>query len=102
MIADEVIHLVLTQYSLKKGMLLFGKEADESVVKEFTQLYGMDTIISVYREDLTRAQRRTALPIIMFLKRKRDGSPKGRICADGSVQRKIYEKVRSVVPHCGN
>ena len=85
MLQDEVLHIVMTQYSLKKGMALFGNEADESVVKEFTQLHNMDTIIPVHRDDLTSAQRRATLRTIMFLKRKRDGSLKGRTCADSSV-----------------
>ena len=98
LLQDEVLHIVMTQYLLKKGMALFGDEADESVVKEFTQLHNMDTIIPVHRSDLTSAQRRAALRTLMFLKRKRDGSLKSRACADGSVQRPLYTKAEVSSP----
>ena len=50
------------------------------------------------KEKLTKEERREALRTIMFLKHKRDGSLRGRTCADGSTQRGKYEKEDAASP----
>ena len=44
-IPAKVIHLVMTQYSLKAGISNFGKEGENAVMKEFNALYMMNTFI---------------------------------------------------------
>ena len=65
-IPDEIIALVMTQYSLKAGREKFGKEADEAVISEFTKLHTMDTFIPKMKEKMTKEERKEALRTIMF------------------------------------
>ena len=78
------------QYSLKKGIELFGDEAEKAATKELQQIDDMDTYIPVDPRRLSAEDRRKALSALFFLTRKRDGRLKGRKCAIGSKQR-TYE-----------
>ena len=79
-------------------MKKFGKDADKAVLDEFPKLHMMETFILEMRETLTKQQRKRALRTIMFLKQKRDRSLRGRMCADGSVQRELYDKAEASSP----
>ena len=57
-IPDEIIHLVMTQYSLKAGREKFGKDADEAILKEFTALHMMETFIPKKRGSLTKEKQK--------------------------------------------
>jgi hypothetical protein len=82
-----VMHHAMTQYSLKKGLRKFQKVGEAAVSKELRQLHMRDTFTPQKVEDLSEIQKRGALESLMFLKEKRDGSIKGRACADGRKQR---------------
>ena len=78
------------QFSLKKGVELFGDKAEAATVKELTQIHNMDTYTPLFSHDLTKTQRDKALSALFFLTEKRDGRIKGRKVAVGSKQR-TYE-----------
>jgi hypothetical protein len=82
-----VMHHVMTQYSLKKGLRKFQKVGEAAVSKELKQLHMRDTFTPQDSGTLSEAQKRGALESLMFLKEKRDGTIKGRACADGRKQR---------------
>jgi hypothetical protein len=82
-----VMHHAMTQYSLRKGLKKFQKVGEEAVSKELKQLHMRDTFAPQNSEELSDEQKRGALESLMFLKEKRDGSIKGRACADGRKQR---------------
>ena len=52
----------------------------------------------VRAESLTRAQRKGALNLLTFIKKKRCGKLKGRACADGRKQRLYKTKEESSSP----
>jgi hypothetical protein len=69
----------------------FKKVREEAVSKELLQLHMRDTFKPQNVKELSSEQKKGALESLMFLKEKRDGSVKGRTCADGRKQRETAE-----------
>ena len=85
---NEVLrHTVLTQYTLKKGLQVFGPPGVEAVYKELQQLHEQKVGEPRDATTLSPMQKKNALGYLMFLKQKRTGQIKGRGCADGRKQR---------------
>jgi hypothetical protein len=63
-------HTVMTQYSMKKGIKLFGSGGMDAVLQELKQLYDQDVIQPVHAKALRLEDRRKALHYLMFLKQK--------------------------------
>ena len=85
---NEVLrHTVLTQYTLKKGLQVFGPPEVEAVYKKLQQLHERKVGEPRDASTLSPAQKKNALGYLMFLKQKRTGQIKGRGCADGCKQR---------------
>jgi hypothetical protein len=76
-----VMHHAMTRYSLRKGLKKFQKVGEEAISKELKQLHMKDSFGPQNSEELSEEQKRGALESLMFLKKKRDGSVKGRACA---------------------
>ena len=91
-------HTVLTQYTLKKGLQVFGPKGTEAVFAEMKQLHERNVCEPVHTEDLSIEQKSKALGYLMFLKQKRCGRIKGRGCADGRKQRIWTTKEDSTSP----
>lgn len=89
---DYVFEHMMTQYSLKKGLKEFGDDGVEAVLKELKQLHIRKVIAPVKGDGLSREERRAALEYLMFLKKKRCGTVKGRGCANGRKQRATTAK----------
>ena len=86
------------QMSMKRGLRMFGEEGYTAVREEMQQLHDPKVMQPVKRKDLTLAQKREALGYLMFLKKKRNGTVKGRGCADGHKQRAYITKEDSTSP----
>ena len=85
---NEVLrHTVLTQYTLKKGLQVFGPPGVEAVYKELQQLHERKVGEPRDATMLSPMQKKNALGYLMFLKQKRTGQIKGRGCADGRKHR---------------
>ena len=85
---NEVLrHTVLTQYTLKKGLQVFGPPGVEAVYEELQQLHERGVGEPRDAATLSPTQKRNALGYLMFLKQKRTGQIKGRGCANGRKQR---------------
>jgi hypothetical protein len=82
-----VMHHAMTQYSLKKGIKKFKKVGEAAVSKELMQLHMRETFTPQNVKELSSEQKRGALDSLMFLKEKRNGTIKGRACADRRKQR---------------
>ena len=91
-------HTVLTQYTLKKGLQVFGPKGTEAVFSEMKQLHDRQVCEPINEKDLSREQKRKALGYLMFLKQKRCGRIKGRDCADGRKQRVWTTKEEATSP----
>jgi len=84
--------------SMKRGIKEFGAAGLEAVSKEMQQLHDREVMAATAPQDLTPDQRKEALGYLMFLKRKRCGTVKGRGCADGRKQRAYTNKEEATSP----
>ena len=84
---DYTLGIVLTQYSLKRGLTKFGKEGEKSAEKEMKQFVDYGCLSPIDPSTLSKEDKRKALRSFMFLKEKRDGELKSRAVIDGSTQR---------------
>ena len=91
-------HTVLTQYTLKKGLQVFGPKGTEAVFAEMKQLHDRKVCEPVDVKSLSNEQKTKALGYLMFLKQKRCGRVKGRGCADGRKQRVWTNKEDATSP----
>jgi hypothetical protein len=88
----------MTQYSVKKGLQVYGDAGKLAVSSEMQQLHDMDVVEPKKANMLTREERSKALNYLMFLKQKRSGKIKGRGCADGRKQRLYKTKEETSAP----
>jgi hypothetical protein len=93
-----IIHYALTQLSLKPGLKRYKKKGEKAVVSELKQLHSRRAFRPLHRNDMSIEQRKEALELLMFLKEKRDGSIKGRGCADGRKQRDTMDRKETTSP----
>jgi hypothetical protein len=91
-------HTVMTQHSMKAGLKLFGDAGTDAVLKELRQLHEREALEPTHPESMTGEERREALAYLMFLKQKRNGTVKGRGCADGRRQRVYTSKEETSSP----
>jgi len=87
-----------SQYSIKKGLKLFGDAGAEAVKKEMKQLHDLDVLKPRHKKSMTTLELKRALQYLMFLKRKKTGTIKARGCADGRPQRKYISKDETASP----
>ena len=59
---------------------------------EFRNLHGMEMLIPFHTRNLSKENKAEDLRHLIFLKGKRDGTIKSRVCVDGISQRKKYAK----------
>ena len=84
---NEVLHhTVLTQYTLKKGLQVFGPPGVEAVYKKLQQLHERKVGEPRDASTVSLMQKRNALGYLMFLKQKQTEQIKGQGCADGHKQ----------------
>jgi hypothetical protein len=88
----------MTQHSVRKELQIFGEAGVDTVLKELTQLYDREVIRPRGKDKMTAEEREAALQYLMFLKQKRDGTVKGRGCADGRKQRPYTTKEEASSP----
>jgi hypothetical protein len=103
LVEDHVVMHVLgvalaQQYSVNKGIQLFGDKARESVRKELQQLHDYETYTPVYAHELTADQKKQALASLIFITEKRCGRIKSRACVNGSKQRDYIPKETTASP----
>ena len=90
--------LVATQYTVDRGVKLWGERGVDAVDIELRQLHDRKVGKPVMRSELTPEIRRLALRYLMFLKEKRSGKIKGRGCADGRSQREYISNEEATSP----
>ena len=78
---------ILTQYSIKQGVKVFGKKVEAAVQKELQQFHGDRVVEPKKPQDLSYEQRRRSLAYLMFMKIKiNEVTIKEGECADGRKQ----------------
>ena len=102
--ADQLrtaVGVVFAQMSAKKGIREFGMRAVSALIKEFTQqsegaFPGKPVVIPIDPDGLSKQDIEQALEAVTLIEKKRDGRVKGRVCANGSKQRKYLKEGESV------
>jgi hypothetical protein len=90
--------MMMTQLSLRKGLKVFGESGALAVTKELQQLHDRRVMNPKAANMLSQSEKSKALPYLMYLKKKRNGTIKGRGCADGRKQRVYKTKEESSSP----
>ena len=71
-INEHILGLIMTlQYTLKKGIELFGEKAEEAAVKELKQIHNMDTYMPIDLKTLSKEEANKALSALFFLLRNK-------------------------------
>ena len=90
---------ILTQYSLKARLTKFGEGGQNATMKELQQMLAREVFGEANQNKLTYEQKKKALPVLLFLTLKRDGTMiKGRACAVGRPQRVWADKQDTASP----
>ena len=84
-----------------KSFKVFGQKAVSAIVKEFKQLNdgafpGKPVVGEVNPDTLSEKQKNQALSAVNLVKEKRNGTIKGRTCANGSKQHRYLKDFESV------
>jgi len=83
---------ILMQYSVKKGLEIFGEIGKEALTQELKQVHDMDIFNPKDPCKMTCEEKKQALEYLIFLKQKKSGRVKTHRCADGRKQRKYMNK----------
>ena len=96
--AAHVMHIIMTQLSMKASMKHWGEHGTGAVSKELQQLHHRDTFEPVDPKMMMSEDFHEALELHLFLKQKCDDSIKGRMVTDGSKQRTSIVKEDATSP----
>ncbi|KAI2512474.1 Reverse transcriptase (RNA-dependent DNA polymerase) [Fragilaria crotonensis] len=94
----KTAHQFIQSYSLMKGLKKFGHKGREAAYKEMKQLHERVVFKPIKIAELTEQERQRAMESLIFLVEKRDGTIKGRTCANGSTQREYMDREEAASP----
>ena len=94
----HILCLLFNQMTLTKGIKQFGNKGYMAAFKEMDQLHQREVFKPINPNDLTKEEKQKTMGSLIFLKEKRDGSIKGRACADGRKQREFIPKEEATSP----
>ena len=94
----KTAHQFVQSYSLMKGLKKFGQKGREAAYKEMKQLHERVVFKPIKVAELTDQEKRRAMESLIFLVEKRDGTIKGRTCANGSTQREYMDRDEAASP----
>lgn len=95
---NDLAGVIMTQYSLNKGIDVFGEKGVEAVRNEMQQIHDREVLRPKDTSKMSRTEKSKALKYLMFLKEKQDWTIKARGCADGRKQRKMIDKEAASSP----
>jgi hypothetical protein len=101
-IRKAIVGIMFTQMSAHKGIKKHGKHALDALRKEFLQFKALDVLEPLDAFTLTDEQKAESLRALSVIKEKRDGTIKGRTCADGSTQQGKFSKTETGSPTLAN
>ena len=88
------MNVMFIQMQATQGFKIFRERVAAAMIKELTQLEegpipGKKVVTAINPDTLSAEDKAKSLNAVNIIKQKRDGTIKGRTCADGSKQ-KIY------------
>jgi len=84
---EFALRVALVHYSMNAGIKKFKEKGEARVTKELTQLHDMNVFCPIEVEPLTYDDKKKALSLLMFLKKKRGSLVKVHMYADGRKQK---------------
>jgi len=99
-IAKLHLHVMLNQVGIKEGLKKFGKEVNNALLKELSQLHQRDALLPKKKEDMTYKERKKALRYLMFLKEKGMGQLKPRAVPTEEANLNTLQKPKLARPMC--
>ena len=89
------------QMSAKQGIIKYGELAVAAIMKEFKQLVhgafpDKPVVEAIKASDLSEKDKQTALDVVNLIKVKKDGTVKGRTCANGSKEKFFINPEESI------
>jgi len=88
----------LMQYTVKKGLEIFGETGEEALTQELLQVHKMNVFNPKSPHELTRVEKKSALEYLVFLKQKKFGRIKAHGCANGRKQCAFMSKEETSSP----
>jgi hypothetical protein len=101
-IHKAITGLMFMQMLAHKGIKKHGTLALNALRKEFLQFKALDVLEPLDAFKLSDDQKSESLRALSVIKEKRDGSLKGRTCADGSKQHGKYSQAETGSPTISN
>ena len=95
---DESFCFLTEQMTAKKGLKRFKEAGAKAIMSELEQIVYRRVMKGKHAHKLTREDKLAALRYLMFLKQKRCGKIKARVCADGRKQRLYKSKQETTSP----
>ena len=91
------VNVMVTHMQAIRGFKLFGERAVAAMIKELKKLEegpmpGKKVVTEINNETLSAEDKEKSLNAVNLIKQKRDGTIKGRTCADGSKQKRYLGK----------
>ena len=94
----KLMATVMTQYSMKQGIRLFGDRVLTAIRKEMQQLHTRKVLNPRKKKEISKEAMDQMLEYVMTIKEKNDESVKGRGCADGRPQHTWIPKEEASFP----
>ena len=82
---------------MKARVNMWGQEGVDVIIKEMKQFHDHAVLQPLLPSEISPKVKSTALGYLMFLKKKRNGTIKARVCADGRPQR-VYKTKEETSP----
>ena len=100
--AHILVVIMVEHYSTKKGVDLFGNQAETAVITETTKINDTNTYEPKHAHELTFQKRKDALALLLFITEERDETIKARLVGDGLEQKMYdgYNKRKGSLPTC--
>ena len=86
------VYHYMTQLSLKQGLREWKETAKEAVKAEMFQMHNKHMFAPNRGSDMIKQEKLAVLRLVIFLKKKKGGKIKARLCADRQPQRKLPQK----------
>ena len=75
-----------------KGICKFGEQGKKAIKKELRQLHNREVLKPIDPNESIQQEKKRAMESLIFLTKKRDGSIKVRVCANGSIQKEYISR----------
>ena len=86
------------QMNVKESVKKYGEDAVKAVLTEYAQLNDYSTFKPILGESLSWEKKKQSLDLITLVTKKRNGTVKGRACANGKKQRRYISKEEVTSP----